>query len=342
MKSTCLVWMGIVALLCLIVPGKVLADESREKALMARIEELERRVAALEALVKIDDLEKPPVEVRDEASHREALKEQARARMRADHAQYTPEQIHDAETLYKAAATNWDTPVAVASLEKLIVDYPKANRAGCALLYLGQMSEGEPRIKYYKRAIDDYSDCFYGNGVQVGALGRYLLALAYTEAGEVEKATALREELKLKYPDAINHQGHRLNRNEHLIESMINPPTVAEVPEAALTAAKEWIDLIDTGQFPRSWETAAGAFCKQVTKEKWQESLRGARSPMGKVVSRTLSTKAFQRKLPGAPDGEYVVLEYDTSFEHKEKSAETLTLMLDGKDGWRVAGYYIK
>ena len=47
------------------------------------------------------------------------------------------------------------------------------------------------------------------------------------------------------------------------------------------------------------------------------------------------------KSLPGAPDGEYAVLQYETSYQNKANAVETLTLMIDsGK--WRSAGYYIR
>ena len=93
---------------------------------------------------------------------------------------------------------------------KLIKKYNKANRTGCALLYLGQMSKGEEREEYLKQAIADFSDCFYGNGVQVGAYARYYLAYHYKESGEEKKSTELFEEIGEMYPNAINHKGRLL------------------------------------------------------------------------------------------------------------------------------------
>ena len=46
--------------------------------------------------------------------------------------------------------------------------------------------------------------------------------------------------------------------------------------------------------------------------------------------------------LPGAPDGHYVVLHYETSFENKKTAIETVTPMLDQDGDWRVSGYYIR
>ncbi len=44
----------------------------------------------------------------------------------------------------------------------------------------------------------------------------------------------------------------------------------------------------------------------------------------------------------GAPDGEYVVIQFETSFEHKRSAIETVTPMMDRDGKWRVSGYYIK
>lgn len=46
--------------------------------------------------------------------------------------------------------------------------------------------------------------------------------------------------------------------------------------------------------------------------------------------------------LPGAPDGEYVVIQFETSFEKKKSSLETVTPMKEKDGAWRVSGYYIK
>jgi hypothetical protein len=46
--------------------------------------------------------------------------------------------------------------------------------------------------------------------------------------------------------------------------------------------------------------------------------------------------------LPGAPDGQYVVIQFETSFENKHNAVETVTPMLEPNGQWRVSGYYIR
>ena len=112
--------------------------------------------------------------------------------------------------------------------------------------------------------------------------------------------------------------------------------------EAAVQAATAWLALVDDGQFGESWETAAQYFKNAITKEKWEQTLTAVRNPLGQIVSRDLSSTTYMTSIPGAPDGEYVVIQFDTSFENKKSSVETITPMLDKDGAWRVSGYYIK
>jgi tetratricopeptide (TPR) repeat protein len=108
------------------------------------------------------------------------------------------------------ANKQWQSEEAQESLKTLVEKYKKANRTGCAILYLGQMSQGDEQIAYLKQAIKDHSDCFYGDGAQVGALARLFLARAYLNSGNDKKAKPLFEEIRKNYPDAIDHNGNLL------------------------------------------------------------------------------------------------------------------------------------
>jgi hypothetical protein len=110
----------------------------------------------------------------------------------------------------------------------------------------------------------------------------------------------------------------------------------------AIEASTTWLKLIDDGQYTKSWETAAEFFKNAVSKEQWNQSLNAARKSFGKVIKRSVKSKQYMTSLPGAPNGEYVVVQYDSSFEHKESSVETVTAMLDKDGKWRIAGYYIR
>jgi hypothetical protein len=112
--------------------------------------------------------------------------------------------------------------------------------------------------------------------------------------------------------------------------------------ELAQQSADAWLALVDSGKYADSWQEASQLFKAAVTKEQWQSKLRASRGPFGKMVSRELKSATYAKTLPGAPDGEYVVIQYESSFEHKQSAVETVTPMLDNDGKWRVSGYYIK
>ena len=70
--------------------------------------------------------------------------------------------------------------------------------------------------------------------------------------------------------------------------------------------------------------------------------MEGMRKPFGKNLSRQLKSAHYRTSLPGAPDGEYVVVQFKASFENKKSAIETVTPMLDKDGKWRVSGYYMK
>ena len=111
---------------------------------------------------------------------------------------------------------------------------------------------------------------------------------------------------------------------------------------AAVTAAKDWLSLVDNEQYAESWEQAAEYFKAAVGQDEWTETMQSMRKPFGKMLSREVRLTQHKTELPGAPDGEYVVIQFKTSFEHKKSAIETITPML-AKDGqWRVSGYFMK
>lgn len=178
------------------------------------ITQLNQRVSSLEQQVQeISKVIEPLKAQQVIDNRRKVLRAQFIKRTEQDRQKYASEQVRDAEQLYQVANRKWGSAEARKSLEEMIQKYPDLNRTGCAILYLAQMSQGDDRAKYLQECIEQYNDCFYGDGVQVGAYARFLLARDYQKLGEKEKAEALRDEIKSKYADAIDHSGHLLVDN---------------------------------------------------------------------------------------------------------------------------------
>ncbi len=112
--------------------------------------------------------------------------------------------------------------------------------------------------------------------------------------------------------------------------------------QAATASARQWLVLVDAGNYAGSWDEAAAMFKNAVSKQEWAKMLNGSRAPLGKLQSRQPISAKYETSLPGAPDGEYVVMQFNSSFEHKKTAVETVTAQLDKDGKWRVAGYFIR
>lgn len=114
-----------------------------------------------------------------------------------------------------------------------------------------------------------------------------------------------------------------------------------QMESKAIEAALQWLAMVDDGDYTGSLKESAAYFKGAIREDQWAQAMKGVREPLGKVYTRTLKNTEHRTSLPGAPDGDYMVIQFETAFENKKTAIETVTPML-GKEGtWRVAGYYI-
>jgi hypothetical protein len=107
-------------------------------------------------------------------------------------------------------------------------------------------------------------------------------------------------------------------------------------------AARDWLKLVDSGNYAQSWDDTGNVLKATVARDQWQELLSRNRGPLGALISRKLTSAEYTTQLPGAPDGQYVVLQYESNFEHKSSTLETVTPALDKDGKWRVCLYIVK
>lgn len=103
-----------------------------------------------------------------------------------------------------------------------------------------------------------------------------------------------------------------------------------------------WLGFVDAGNYDESWQAMSPEFKKEVNKRKWKSTVSAIRKPLGKVSSRKAKSAEYTKELPGAPEGEYVVAKFDTSFEKKPATVETVILVLGTDLNWRVSSYSVK
>lgn len=111
--------------------------------------------------------------------------------------------------------------------------------------------------------------------------------------------------------------------------------------QAASAAAAAWLALTDGGKFGESWTQGGAAFRGAVSESQWNDAMRAVRAPLGAVKSRKLASAQYTRKLPGAPEGEYVVIQHQTEFANRA-AAETVIAAREADGSWKVGGYFIQ
>jgi hypothetical protein len=108
--------------------------------------------------------------------------------------------------------------------------------------------------------------------------------------------------------------------------------------DEASAIGEKWLTLLDDQKYEESWKQAGMQFRDQVMHDQWIAVLERLRAPMGPRLSRTTARVDFTKTLRGAPDGDYAIIHYTTSFQNKADVTERLTLAKeDGK--WQVAAY---
>lgn len=122
-------------------------------------------------------------------------------------------------------------------------------------------------------------------------------------------------------------------------------PVVALAADAdrqkATDAATSWLALVDSGNYAQSWKSAGALFQSHITEALWAGAAGATRRPLGAVMSRDVSGIDFHNTLPGAPDGRYAVIMFDTKFANKASGIETVTLAMDG-GSWKAVGYHVR
>lgn len=135
-----------------------------------------------------------------------------------------------------------------------------------------------------------------------------------------------------------------------LAASMLTPESAPESTRAvradavassanaeAVEAARQWLALIDASQWEASWRATANSFRQLNTVQVWTDASQQARTPLGAMRSRELTSVD---DVPAPPAG-YTMVRFRTDYANRAGAIETLTLVRE-EGQWRVSGIYIE
>jgi hypothetical protein len=120
------------------------------------------------------------------------------------------------------------------------------------------------------------------------------------------------------------------------------PKRPAPSPASQVTAAqstpderaRQWLVVLDDGDYGRGWQEAGAAMKDHQTAAGWTAATKAVREPMGAMASRNLKSIELVRQ-------DQAVVRYDSVFAHKAAAVETVTLGF-ANGGWSVTGYTVK
>ena len=114
-------------------------------------------------------------------------------------------------------------------------------------------------------------------------------------------------------------------------------PSTAPAESAAVGAARDWLALVDKGDWNGSWEATGQAFKALNTAETWTRVAQQVQGPLGAVQSRVLLS---EQEVPAPPYG-YQMVRFRTDYAGKAGAVETLSLVREG-GAWRVVGVTVE
>jgi len=114
----------------------------------------------------------------------------------------------------------------------------------------------------------------------------------------------------------------------------------APADDEVAASGTKWLAFLDDKKYDDSWTHAASMFRDEVKQELWITALKRSREPMGTLVSRATARVDFTKELRGAPEGEYAIIHYTTTFKNKENVTERVTLVKE-QGRWQAAAYAI-
>lgn len=113
-------------------------------------------------------------------------------------------------------------------------------------------------------------------------------------------------------------------------------PSTVPAESAAVVAARDWLALVDKGDWTASWDATGQSFKALNTVDIWAKASETVRPPLGALRSRVLISEV---DVPAPPYG-YQMVKFRTDYANKAGAVETVSLMREG-NAWRVVGVII-
>jgi hypothetical protein len=132
-------------------------------------------------------------------------------------------------------------------------------------------------------------------------------------------------------------------RAENPSSSSFNPNTKQGTQYTETSSeAGHWLNLVDQRQYGPAWLDAGPLLQDVLSQQAWVGAMHFIREPLGNVLSRTIVSNEETSALPHGTRGGFMILNYRTQFSHSRYGLETVILMRNHNNLWRVISYTVK
>ncbi len=112
-------------------------------------------------------------------------------------------------------------------------------------------------------------------------------------------------------------------------------------PVEAITTAENFVIKIDSEQYKEAYSKASPLLRSLSTEEEWIKQIKPIRTILGPVSHRSIKAIKKTEAYPGLPDGQYVLVYFETEMKNKGKAAE-IVLIVKTDNAWQPCSYLIK
>lgn len=111
-------------------------------------------------------------------------------------------------------------------------------------------------------------------------------------------------------------------------------------------SARTWLTLIDNEKYADGWQQASPLLQKKTPQQEWIKTVIELRKSRGTLTARYIATANSAKSLSDFPDGDYVVLQFYSTFSEKGLALEIITLAKSNNtsdsEDWKIVEYSMR
>lgn len=116
----------------------------------------------------------------------------------------------------------------------------------------------------------------------------------------------------------------------------------AKQHQQAVSAAQEWLDLVENGKLHEGWEKLSPQYRNNVTQQKWEAVFNTVHVKNARPINRTILHVSQWKDHSTGSDEKYLMIRIKTTYDDQSERVQMVAPKLDDDGEWRVAGFYFR